>query len=47
MADVGYFNRRPSGSRRTSLGPLDLNLLAGRIAVGASFLFIALVVFGL
>jgi hypothetical protein len=47
MAFVGNLNRHSPVSRRSVVRRGELNIWAGRIAAGASFLFIAVVVFGL
>ena len=47
MAFVGNMNRHSPVSRRNVIRRIDINVWAGRIAASASFVFIAVVIFGL
>lgn len=47
MAFVGNLNRHSSVSRRSVVQRVDVNAWIGRVAAGASFVFIAVVIFGL
>ncbi|EHS52068.1 hypothetical protein PDO_4899 [Rhizobium sp. PDO1-076] len=47
MAYIGNLNRHTAVSRRSVIRGSDINVWAGRVAAGASFLFIAVVIFGL
>jgi hypothetical protein len=47
MAYVGNTTRYSSVSRRSGIQRGDINLWAGRIAASASFVFIAVMIFGL
>lgn len=47
MAFVGNMNRQSPVSRRNVIRRIDINAWAGRIAAIASFVFLAVVIFGL
>jgi hypothetical protein len=47
MAFVGNMNRHSPVPRRNVIRRIDINVWAGRIAASASFVFIAVVIFGL
>lgn len=47
MAVIGNLNRESHLARRSIVRRGDINLWGGRIAVGASFVFIAVMIFGL